>query len=205
MSEAQVGPVTDDASDDEALRDLGSAVRARRRALGLRLSDVAEGTGLSLPFLSQIETSYATPSLTSLFAIARMLDTTPERLLAGPEPAEVVLTQRDEGHRYAVTDSALAAQRRQITGLGEPFSVAEYVVEPGIDLGGFFSSSGRELVHVTAGRLAVDIAANGSDDDHVTHELVRGDSLVYPTTARHRWRHIGRSPTRFLLVSSLDG
>lgn len=205
MSEAQLRPSAEAGADDDALRDLGSAVRARRRALGLRLSDVAEGTGLSLPFLSQIETSYATPSLTSLFAVARMLETTPERLLAGPEPAEVVLIQGDEGHRYAVTDGDRAAQRRQITGLGEPFSVAEYVAEPGIDLGGFYSSSGRELVHVTAGKLAVDIAADGSDDDYVTHDLRRGDSLTYPTTARHRWRHIGRSTTTFLLVSSPEG
>jgi transcriptional regulator with XRE-family HTH domain len=183
--------------DAGALRDLGDAMRARRRQLGLKLTDVAAGSGLSVPFLSQVETSFATPSLTSLFAIARVLETTPERLLAGPGPAAVVLTRREEGREYVVTDAARPARRRQITGLGEPFSVAEYVVVAGEDLGGFHASTGRELIHVTAGRLVVDM-----DDgtDVVSHELVAGDSLVYPTSVRHRWRHAGRATTHFVHV-----
>lgn len=188
-------------ADPVALRDLGAALRARRQALGLRLNDVAERTGLSVPFLSQIETSFAAPSLTSLFAIAEVLDTTPERLLAGPAPGAVVLTRAGEGQRYAVTDAERSAHRRQLTGLGEPFSAAEYVIEPGSDLGGYHSSRGRELIHVTAGRLVVEII----DDDGTTeHELGAGDSLMYPTSVTHRWRHVGRATTRFVHVVSPD-
>ncbi len=172
-------------------------MRARRQQLGLKLTDVAAGTGLSVPFLSQVETSFATPSLTSLFAIARVLETTPERLLAGPDPAAVVLTRSGEGREYSVTDADRAARRRQISGLDEPFSVSEYVVAPGADLGDFYASSGRELIYVTAGRLVVDLDTAG---DVVSHELAAGDSLVYPTSLRHRWRHSGRATTRFVHV-----
>lgn len=200
MSRTKSASFAHDDADTEALRDLGSAVRARRHALGLTLHDVSERTGLSVPFLSQIETSFATPSLTSLFVVARVLDTTPERLLAGPGPAEVVLTRRDEGRQYPVTDSQRAARRRQITGLGEPFSVAEYVVEPGTDLGEFYASDGREMIHVTAGRLVVDFV--DTHDVIESHDLAPGDSLVYPTSVRHRWRHVGRATTRFVHVVS---
>lgn len=182
----------------DGLRDLGSAVRARRNALGLTLQAVADRTGLSVPFLSQVETSFAMPSLTSLFAIARELDTSPELLLAGPAPAEVVLTRADEGQRYAVTDSDRSAQRRQLTGLGEPISVAEYVVEPGTDLGEFYASRGREFLYVVAGRLCVDIRE--SDGEIEPYELAPGDSFVYPTSVQHRWRHLGRTTTRFVHV-----
>ena len=183
------------ALDAGPLRDLGGAMRARRHQLGLTLADVSAGTGLSVPFLSQIETSSATPSLTSLFSIAQVLDTTPERLLAGPGPAEVVLTRGGEGQQYPVTDADRSGHRRQLTGLGEPFSVAEYVVEPGADLGGFHSSAGRELLHVTAGRLLVDLDDGGTV---TSHELAAGDSLVYPTSVLHRWRHTrsGHDPLR---------
>lgn len=187
----------------EALRELGGAMRARRHHLGLTLSEVAEGTGLSVPFLSQIETSFATPSLTSLFAIARVLETTPERLLAGPGPAEVVLTRSGQGQLYAVTDAALPARRRQLTGLGDPFSVAEYEAEPGSDLGQFFASHGRELLHVTSGCLIVDILDGDGGDNGgrvISHELNAGDTLVYPTSVRHRWRHAGPNLTRFTHV-----
>ena len=190
----KAAPAPDDAG---ALRQLGDAVRARRRQLGLKLTDVAAGTGLSVPFLSQVETSFATPSLTSLFTIARVLDTTPERLLAGPGPAAVVLTPRAEGTEYPVTDASDAATRRQITGLDEPFTVAEYIVPAGSDLGGFHASTGRELIHVTAGRLVVELDDGGTV---ASHELGAGDSIAYPTSVRHRWRHAGRATTRFVHV-----
>jgi transcriptional regulator with XRE-family HTH domain len=187
-------------ADADALAELGQAVRARRTQLGLTLSKVADGTGLSVPFLSQVETAFAAPSLISLFAIARVLETTPERLLAGPVAADVVITRRGEGQHYRITDDEAAGFRRQLTGLGEPFSAAEYEVSPGSDLGGFFASDGREMIHVKVGRLAVDLETG--DGEIVTHELSAGDTIVYTTALRHRWRPRGRSCTRFVHVSA---
>ena len=196
---ADVQPDRHEDHDRRALRELGQAVRTRRAQLGLTLSQVAERSGLSAPFLSQVETSFAAPSLVSLFAIARVLDTTPERLLAGPVSADVVVTPKGEGQRYAVTDAARGAFRRQLTGLGEPFSAAEYVVAPGSDLGGVFSSAGREMIHVTTGSLIVEIETG--DGHFAVHRLTAGDTMVYSTDARHRWRHLGDSTTRFVHVS----
>ena len=186
--------------DTLALGELGRAVRSRRNHLRLTLSQVAKRSGLSVPFLSQVETSFAAPSLTSLFAIARVLDTTPERLLAGPVSAEVVVTPGDEGQRYAITDAIRTGFRRQLTGLGEPFSAAEYVIEPGSDIGGFFSSAGREMIHVTEGKLAVDL--DDGTGHLATHRLGTGDTMVYSTATRHRWRHLGGSTTKFVHVSA---
>ncbi|MEM9710924.1 MAG: XRE family transcriptional regulator [Actinomycetota bacterium] len=174
-------------------------MRARRTQLGLTLSKLSDATGLSVPFLSQVETSFAAPSLISLFSIARALNTTPERLLAGPVSASVVVTASDQGPRYPVTDASDSATRRQLTGLGEPFSAAEYEVPAGADLGGFFSSDGREMIHVKVGRLAVDLEE--SESTVVTRELAAGDTIIYSTPVRHRWRHLGRSTTRFVHVS----
>ena len=47
---------------------IASAVRARRRRLGLTLQELADKSGLSAPFLSQVERSQTTPSITSLIA-----------------------------------------------------------------------------------------------------------------------------------------
>ena len=186
--------------DTRALEELGQAVRTRRNQLGLTLSQVADRAGLSVPFLSQVETSFAAPSLTSLFAIARVLETTPERLLAGPVSADVVVTGSDEGQRYDITDAPQTAFRRQLSGLEEPFSAAEYVVEPGSKLGGFFASEGREMIHVTQGMLAVDL--DDGDGGIVTHRLAAGDTMIYSTATRHRWHHLGAETTRFVHVSA---
>jgi len=129
---------------------------------------------------------------------AAMLRTTPERLLAGPVSADVVVTGSGEGQRYDITDAPQTAFRRQLSGLDEPFSAAEYVVAPGSRLGGFFASEGREMIHVTRGMLAVDL--EDGDGGTVTHRLAAGDTMIYSTATRHRWHHLGSETTRFVHV-----
>jgi len=190
-------PVARAADDPDPLTALGGRLRARRRALGLTLRQLSERSGTSVPFLSQVENGVGTPSLTTLFTLARELGTPPEVLLAGPASDAVTLVRAGDGQRFAVSDATSSAVRRQITGADESFSAAEYTINPGDDLGGFFASEGREVLHVLAGRIAVDLVAA---DGLVTHDLGPGDTLVYPTSTEHRWRHLGAEATRFLHV-----
>src|SRR3954466_16270495 len=66
---------------------VGAAVRRRRRTLQLTLAVVAERSGLSVPFLSQVENDRARPSQTSLEKVADALRTTAVELLAAADPA----------------------------------------------------------------------------------------------------------------------
>lgn len=180
-----------------ALRQLGQLVRARRRHLGLKLAELAERSGLSTPFLSQVENGVGTPSLTSLFAIARVLGTTAEALLAGPPAAAVVVVGADDGTFYPLLDGSEATRRRQLTAPGERISAAEYIIEPGADLGGFESSAGREMLHVLEGRLVVDVRRGDLVD---SYDLAAGATILYDTTDAHRWRALDGGRTRFLHV-----
>jgi transcriptional regulator with XRE-family HTH domain len=49
-------------SEKTGSEQLGQLIRARRQALGLRRRDLVELTGLSYPYVSQIETGYRLPS-----------------------------------------------------------------------------------------------------------------------------------------------
>jgi transcriptional regulator with XRE-family HTH domain len=69
---------------------IASAVRARRRRLGLTLQDLAKTSGLSAPFLSQVERGQATPSITSLIAIARALQVDIHYFINPPPSSQVV-------------------------------------------------------------------------------------------------------------------
>ena len=182
----------------DALGILGQRVRRRRLRNGLKLKDLAERTGLSVPFLSQIENG-KTPSLASLFALARELDTTPEALLAGPAREDVAFVRSDAGVRYPYSDTDRTAVRRQLTGEGEPFSAAEYVAEPDADLGGFQASAGREFIYVGTGGLLVEIR---TPSGLTRHALGPGDTLVYSTSDEHRWSVVGEETTRFVHVQS---
>ncbi|EFL14214.1 LOW QUALITY PROTEIN: regulatory protein, partial [Streptomyces sp. C] len=69
---------------------MGVAVRKRRRALHLTLAAVSARSGLSVPFLSQIENERARPSMRSLERVADALETTAVDLLAASDTARTV-------------------------------------------------------------------------------------------------------------------
>jgi transcriptional regulator with XRE-family HTH domain len=176
-------------SADELLRQLGGAIRARRRGLGLTLVDVATRAGLSHPFLSQVERGIARPSMRSLTAVAAALDTTAQALLAlpGAEPVSVV-----PGHDSLPTlDSGDGTVRSLVHGeramlplefTGAPDAFEEYYVHPG-----------DEFLYVAEGGIEVDV------DGALTVLRERG-SLYYAGGIPHRWRRAAPGPVRVILV-----
>ena len=60
---------------------LGTRIRARRKTLGLTLTEVAERAGLSNQYVSNLENSHRTPSLATLRSIATALGQTVTDLL----------------------------------------------------------------------------------------------------------------------------
>ena len=73
--------------------DLGRRIAARRRHLGWNRAELAAKAGLSVPYLTYIETRPAAPTMTCLIELADALQTTAEDLLGaghanqGGEPA----------------------------------------------------------------------------------------------------------------------
>ena len=68
--------------DEGSLRTLGRALRVARTVRSIKRRDIAQRTGLSYAYLSQIERGVRTPSSRALQAIADALDMTPSELLA---------------------------------------------------------------------------------------------------------------------------
>jgi transcriptional regulator with XRE-family HTH domain len=62
---------------------LGQRVAKRRKVLNLTQDDLAEATGLSNNFISNIENNHSVPSIESLMKICSALNTTPDYLLLG--------------------------------------------------------------------------------------------------------------------------
>jgi len=63
---------------------LATTLRLRREGLGLSRRDVADRSGLSYPYVSQLENGDREPSLDALGRLAEALDTTTEDLLTAP-------------------------------------------------------------------------------------------------------------------------
>jgi len=67
--------------------DLGSRLRAERLRQGMSLREMARRLGVSASALSQIETGKAQPSVSKLFDIVNLLNTSLDGLLVG-DPAQ---------------------------------------------------------------------------------------------------------------------
>ncbi|MEJ8645335.1 helix-turn-helix transcriptional regulator [Streptomyces sp. MS1.HAVA.3] len=59
-------------------------IRDCRKQRGVSMAVLATRSGLSQPFLSQLERGLATPSLSSIYRIAEALDVTPGTFLRPP-------------------------------------------------------------------------------------------------------------------------
>ncbi|WP_371530184.1 XRE family transcriptional regulator [Streptomyces sp. NBC_01283] len=160
----------------ETLR-VGSAVRRRRRQLELTLAVVAERSGLSVPFLSQVENERARPSRRSLQRVADALLTTDVELLAAADPACTVdLTRADEGDGEG---AAPDARVRDLVRGHHQLHAIEFTGDH--DEGREFQHRNDELMYVVGG--AVEVEAEGR-----AYRLGRGDSLYLTGGVRHRWR-----------------
>lgn len=67
---------------------LGTRLRARRRAEGLTLADVAKRAELSLPYVSNLERGRGNPTMEALQALAQALGTTVSALVGDDESAD---------------------------------------------------------------------------------------------------------------------
>jgi transcriptional regulator with XRE-family HTH domain len=182
-------------TEDVGLR-LGGAIRARRHLLGLTLVDVAAQARLSHPFLSQLERGLARPSMRSLTAIARVLNTTAQALMAASElpvaPAsEPVSIVRNPAEAILPVDSPGGAVRTLVRGERAMLPVEYTGAPPAFDE--YYRHDGEEFVYVVHGLIEVDIEGE-------LHSAGAGDSVYYAGGLRHRWRSVSDQEVRLIVV-----
>jgi transcriptional regulator with XRE-family HTH domain len=153
---------------------VGAAVRRRRRALDLTLAVVAERSGLSVPFLSQIENERARPSTSSLEKVADALRTTAVELLAAADPACSVDVVRAES-----AELAPEPRMRSLVRGHHQMHASEFTGDH--DARREFQFRNDQLMYVADG--GVEIEAEGR-----AYRLGRGDTLYLTGGVRHRWR-----------------
>lgn len=69
---------------------IGHRIKARRKALGLTLQELASRSGLSAPFISQAERNLTTPSVWSLMSLAKGLDVEVSHFMEWPQTDQIV-------------------------------------------------------------------------------------------------------------------
>ena len=187
-----------DAADGEAsgLR-LGAHIRRLRKGHGLTLVQVAEATGLSHPFLSQLERGLAQPSLGSLRRIAVALQTSPiELVAAADEPVAdlppVEIQRRDDPRGTTVPDGFASGSARLLAAASRPLHPVE-ISAAATSPGEAFQHPEDEFVYVVEGTVVLDL-------DGETRTMSVGDSAYYAGGVAHRWWSADGAPYRLVVV-----
>jgi transcriptional regulator with XRE-family HTH domain len=180
-------PADDSGQQDEPLHvELGRWLRLLRRRQGLSLAAVAETSGLSQSFLSQMERGLVQPSLRSVNRVARALGTTASAVFALQDPGPVSLVRRGEGEIYAEA-RVLVRGNRAI----HPLEIRGAPTE----FGDYFEHPGEEMLYVIAGRIEAEVGGA------TRYVLEPGDALYYEGMVGHRWRNLDGGPIHVLMVT----
>lgn len=156
---------------------VGLKIRDARKQRRLTLQRVAEATGLSIGFLSQVERDITTPSLSSLVTIARALDLPVSAFLHQPDIPNAV-SRRDGRVTYGINPAWISYERLSTTFPGQMLNAVKMNVPPRY-LSETTSHEGEEIVYVLAGTIRYVI-------DEVIYELHAGDTLHFSAHRPHR-------------------
>lgn len=177
-----------DAAIDRQAVQVGSRIRALRRARGLTLEELGALCELSHPFLSQLERGRARPSIVSLERIARALGSSQLELLAGgDDPSTLVRAAEGARGHYGEGEARMLVQGTR------SFHPMEFR-GTNAEAGDFFVHDEDEFIHVVAGSVEVDLGEQG------VAVLAEGDSLYYVGGTPHRWRALEPGGYRLFVV-----
>ena len=179
----------------EKTMDVGHRLRELRTERGLSMRALARLSGLSTNALSMIERGKTSPSVSTLYKLSEALEVPITAFFRTEPPREAIV------FRKANNRSRVEFQRGLWEGLGgesflgrvEPFMLT---LEGGATSGPHgLVHSGHEFVICLKGLLEYEV-----EDQRFT--LQPGDSLLFASKLRHRWRNPDRNVASVLFVLS---
>ena len=172
---------------------IGGAIRQRRQKLGMTLKDFSTKSGLSAPFLSQVERDQAIPSLVSLPQLAAALDVDTSYFIGTPAPGQIV-RRADAPERIHVGSSPVDYIRLSGNHPERRMEALYMTVPPGL-ASPISHREGEGFWDVLEGALDVWIGR-----EHFT--LNAGDSAHFEQRHPYRMRNNGATPVRMLWVGT---
>jgi transcriptional regulator with XRE-family HTH domain len=179
---------------------LGDEIRRRRTDAGLSLRNLAERTGLSASFLSQIERSRADLSVSSLHQVAAGLGVDVAVLLGrGDDGASATLREGLAGQRSRFYVGEAGVTVEGFPGFDDG-RIEAYIAEPASGQPARESAGapgGEEFLYVLGGRIAIEL-------EERSVLLEAGDGVHLRSAAPHRVSATGTARARYLVVQTRD-
>lgn len=191
----------DDIYLDVKALQLGSKIRELRLKKNYTLQDVAAKTGLSKPFLSQIENDHVVPPVATLLRLARALnvnlahffqDEVGSDKIAITRHNERIRVEKRPHHRKGEVNYVYETLETKKTNKQmEPFLV-EFPVQDSSEMV-FMNHDGEEFLHVLEGTLEFRSVSR-------VEVLESGDSIYFESDLSHSFRCLGEKAARAIVV-----
>lgn len=169
---------------------LGEKIRQRRNELNMSIKDLAEKTGLTSGFISQIERELAEPSITSLRKIAEVLGVAVFHFFIDEaNTSRVVRKGERQSHRFPNSHLSYELLSPDLNRQMEMFMAC---LEPGAETSEEpLSHIGEEVIHVLEGTMWIQI---GKDE----YTVKQGDTIYYFSSIPHKIINIGKDNLLFI-------
>jgi len=166
-------------TDGSAQRTVGERLRGLRRKRGLSLRDLSEKTELSPSYISALERSLSTASVSSLQKLAAALDTQVPALLGGTVTTSSPVVRRRErqgppGDTPGVVFEDLSTSGSQL----EPLLMK---IDAGAGSDGSYCHGGEEFLYILKGKLHITL------DGLESYDLEVGDAMTFDSMRPHEW------------------
>jgi transcriptional regulator with XRE-family HTH domain len=173
---------------------LGLNLKRLREQKGLSLREVGRRVDITPSFLSQIENGKTNPSISTLKAIADVLNTTIASLMG---------EEIKEGGGYVVRES----ERKSLENIGQgikinlltspdPYKQMEplyFTLDPNADSGDQYRHYGQEFLLVLTGKMELIL-------NSTRYVLGKGDSMYFNSSIPHSYKNIDAGRTEVLWV-----
>jgi len=170
---------------------MGLRLRQLRQRRGLSLAQVATAVGISVGFLSALERSHMSASVSTLRKLARFYKT---NILDFFGPAESNTPLVPAGRRKVL--EAGPGVRMELLALGNTVMEPHlFRIAPRAGSGESYAHEGEEFLYVLRGILHICL----KDEKY---QLKPGDSFYFESSVPHRWDNPGRSETWVLWVNT---
>ena len=175
--------------------NIGVTLRKLREERDLSIRALARESGISANALSMIERGRSSPSVSTLYKVAGALGIPITTLFRDePERREIVFRKAAARTRVSFTRGLWEGLGGEMfTGRVEPFALT---LESGAHSGVKpIVHSGHEFVLCLRGQLEYQV-------ENETFRLETGDSLLFVSRLKHRWRNPGPTVTNAVFVLS---
>ena len=181
--------------------DLGSKVKALRQERGLSQKELAERTGHSASFISQLERNLISPSIDSLVQLGNKLKAEPAYFFTQPTRSlnNSIILRRNQRTDYTIDSrfsNSITCQRLTSDSNNRRMESLMITFSEDADISGhLFLHKGDELIIIIKGELEISIK-------NKKYILREGDTVYLSSAVPQYWRNVGEMSAQAIWVLS---